>query len=94
MQLLIIGSLDGQVGAASQIAMSRGAKVAHVDTVERAMDFLRSGQGANLVMIDVNFDVKALVDCLAQERITVPIVACGIGTDAGAAVRAIRAGAK
>ncbi len=94
MQLLIIGSLDGQVGAASQIAMSRGAKVAHVDTVNAALEVLRSGQGADLVMIDVKFDIKTLVDSLAGERITIPVVACGIGTDAGAAVRAIRAGAK
>jgi DNA-binding NtrC family response regulator len=45
-------------------------------------------------MIDVKFDVKALVDSLVSERINVPVIACGIGTDASAAVRAIRAGAK
>jgi len=94
MQLLIIGALDGQVGAASQIAMARGARVTHVNTVDGALDVLRSGQGADLVMIDVVFDVKTLVDRLASERITVPVVACGIHTDAQAAVRAIRAGAK
>ena len=94
MQLLIIGALDGQVGAASQIAMQRGAHVAHVDTVAGALDVLRSGQGADLVMIDVKFDVKALIDSLLAERINIPVVACGIGTDAGAAVRAIKAGAK
>ena len=35
-----------------------------------------------------------MVDSLKQERISVPVVACGIGTDAEAAVRAIKAGAK
>jgi DNA-binding NtrC family response regulator len=94
MQLLIIGALDGQVGAASQIAMARGAKVSHVDTVAGALEVLRSGQGADLVMIDVRYDVKALCDSLIAERINIPVVACGIGTDAAAAVRAIRAGAK
>ncbi len=94
MQLLIIGSLDGQVGAASQMAMARGAKVTHVDTVTGGLEVLRSGPGADLVMVDVKFDVKALVDSLASERINVPVIACGIGTDASAAVRAIRAGAK
>jgi DNA-binding NtrC family response regulator len=94
MQLLIIGALDGQVGAASQIAMARGAKVSHVDTVEAALEVVRSGQGADLAMIDVKMDVKALVDGLAAERISLPVVACGVGTDAGAAVRAIKAGAK
>ncbi len=94
MQLLIIGALDGQVGAASQIAMARGARVVHARSIDNALEVLRSGQGADLVMIDVAFDVKALVDRLAAERITVPVVACGIHTDATAAVRAIRAGAK
>ena len=94
MQLLIIGALDGQVGAASQIAMARGARVSHVNTIDAALDVLRSGLGADLVMIDVSYDVKTLVDRLASERITVPVVACGIGTDAQEAVKAIRAGAK
>ena len=38
MQLLIIGALEGQVGAASQIAMARGAKVSHVDTVPAGLE--------------------------------------------------------
>ena len=37
MRLLIIGSLNGQIGAASQIAMSRGAKVSQVDDIEMAL---------------------------------------------------------
>jgi len=94
MQLLIIGALDGQVGAASRIALSQGARVNHVDTVNGALEALRAGQGADLVMVDVTYDVRALVDSLAAERIHVPVVACGIGTDANAAVRAIKAGAR
>ncbi|MDR3440778.1 sigma-54 dependent transcriptional regulator [Telmatospirillum sp.] len=94
MQLLIIGTLDGQVGAASQMAMARGAKVTHVETVSSGLDVLRAGPGADLVMVDVKFDIKSLIDSLVSERINVPVIACGINTDAGAAVRAIRAGAK
>ena len=45
-------------------------------------------------MLDVHLDVKAFIDSLERERISVPVVACGIGTDTEAAVRAIRAGAK
>jgi DNA-binding NtrC family response regulator len=94
MRLLIIGSLGGQIGAASQIAISRGAEVAHVDAPEAALAALRAGQGADLVMIDVKQDVGALVASLAAERFSVPVVACGVGNDTQAAVRAIRAGAK
>ena len=94
MRLLIVGTLNGQIGAASQIAIARGATVAHVDTIDAAMDSLRSGNGADLVMADVQLDIRSLIDQLAQERITVAVVGCGIGNDADAAVRAINAGAK
>ena len=94
MRLLIIGSLGGQVTAASKIAIARGAKVAHVDGVEAGLAALRAGQGAELVMIDVKLDIAGLIRSLRAEHITVPVVAAGIGTDADAAVAAIRAGAK
>ncbi len=93
MRLLIIGGLDGQIGAASKIAMARGAKVIHAADVEAGLDTLR-GQGADLVMIDVTLDTQLLMDSLGAERISTPVVACGVGNDTGAAVRAIKAGAK
>jgi DNA-binding NtrC family response regulator len=94
MRLLIVGTLSGQVSTAAKIAIARGAKVSQVDSVERGMEALRGGKGADLVMVDVGLDVGALVDGLRAERIHVPVVACGIGTDSAAAVRAIKAGAK
>ncbi len=94
MRLLIIGTLDGQVGAASQIALKRGAKVNHVDTVENGLEYLRAGRGADLVLVDVQEDIATLVSSLDAERIAVPVVACGVGNDTHAAVRAIKAGAK
>ncbi|MBL8838919.1 MAG: sigma-54-dependent Fis family transcriptional regulator [Alphaproteobacteria bacterium] len=94
MRLLIIGSLNGQVTEAARIAMTRGAKVAHCENVERGLSALRAGQGADLVMIDVQYDVRALVEALKAERFHVPVVACGVGTDAASAVRAIKDGAK
>jgi len=94
MRLLIIGTLEGHITAAGRIAHSRGAKVAHVDHIEAAMTALRAGQGADLLMIDVILDVGQLVAGLAAERFFIPVVACGVGSDASAAVRAIKAGAK
>jgi DNA-binding NtrC family response regulator len=94
MRLLILGPLEGYISTAGKIALSRGAKVAHVDDIDTALNALRSGQGADLVMMDVKLDIARMVESLKQERIIVPVVACGIGTDAEAAVRAIRAGAK
>ncbi len=94
MRLLIIGSLDGHITTAGKIAMDRGAKVAHVQSIPSALAQLRSGQGADLVMIDVKLDIASLVLSLKNERIHVPVVACGIGTSADVAVAAIKAGAK
>jgi DNA-binding NtrC family response regulator len=94
MRLLIVGTLEGYITAAGKIAMKRGAKVSHTDSIEGALNALRAAAGADLVMIDVKLDIATFIDSLKSERITIPVVACGIGTDAAAAVRAIRAGAK
>jgi DNA-binding NtrC family response regulator len=94
MRLLIVGSLEGHVTEAGRIALARGAKVNHVAEIEAALNALRSGQGADLVMIDVKLDVGRLIEALRSERISVPVVACGVSNDAGAAVRAIKAGAR
>ena len=94
MRLMIVGSLNGQLGTATKIAMDRGAKVVNVAQVSQAMAELRAGRGADLLMVEVTQPIGELVKMLTAERIHVPIVACGIGTDARAAVEAIRAGAK
>ncbi|SDR33923.1 sigma-54 dependent transcriptional regulator [Pseudovibrio sp. Tun.PSC04-5.I4] len=94
MRLLIVGTLGGQLTVATKIAMDRGASVTHAAGVTEAMKVLRSGQGADLLMVDVNEDIGQLVETIERERIHVPLVACGLGTDARAAVSAIRAGAK
>lgn len=94
MRLLIVGTLNGQLGAATKIAMDRGAKVSHVESPRTALESLRAGRGADLLMVDVEQDIAALIEALNQEHICLPVVACGIGTDARAAVSAIQSGAK
>ncbi len=94
MRLLIIGSLSNQIGAASRIAVARGVSVTHVETTAQAMDTLRAGKGADVVMIDVLQDVESFIKALETERMSLPVVACGTEPDSKAAVRAIRAGAK
>ncbi|PPR64990.1 MAG: Transcriptional regulatory protein ZraR [Alphaproteobacteria bacterium MarineAlpha4_Bin2] len=94
MKVLIVGRLEGHITEASKIAISRGAKVAHVNSISEAMYALRSGQGAEVAMVDVNLDVGDMVKQLSTERINLPIVAFGIGNDADAAVNAIKGGAK
>jgi len=93
MRLIIVGSLGGQLTAASQIAINNGAKVIHAPDNSTALALIRS-KGADLLMIDVKCDIKGLLDQLASEHISTPAVACGVGSNSDDAVAAIRAGAK
>src|SRR4051794_13289382 len=94
MRLLIVGTLGGQLTTASKIAMDKGASVTHADSTDQALAVLRSGRGADLMMVDVSLDIPDLVNKLDGERIHVPVIACGVTNDARAAVAAIHAGAK
>ncbi|MFO1154523.1 MAG: sigma-54 dependent transcriptional regulator [Rhodospirillales bacterium] len=94
MRLLIIGTLSGQLGAASQIAMRRGAEVLQADGIAAALRVVRAGNAIDVILIDIALDVATLVLELARERITLPVVACGVGADTRAAVAAVKAGAK
>ncbi|MDV3253120.1 sigma-54 dependent transcriptional regulator [Devosia sp. BK] len=94
MRLLIVGTLEGQLSQATKMAMDGGAKVAHAPGIEIAMAALRTGRGADLLLVDVMMDIAGLIAALEAERIAIPVVACGVETNAAAAVNAIRAGAK
>jgi len=94
MRLLVVGKLNGQLSTAVRMAMNAGAKVAHVETCAQATHALRAGQGADLLMVDYELDIAALIAANEAERIRVPVVACGVGADPQRAADAIRAGAK
>ncbi len=94
MRLMIIGSLHGELSTASKMAIDRGANVTHAPTIDTALKDLRAGQGADLLMIDVSYDIATLVENLKSEHFHIPVIACGTEHDANAAVEAIRSGAK
>ncbi len=94
MELLIVGTLEGQIGAASKIAMAQGGHVSIADDIEPALEILRSGKAIELVMIDVKLDVHKFISSLESERLNVLVVACGVANDPELAVKAIKAGAK
>ena len=95
MRLLIVGQLEGPIShRRSHRHASAGPRSRILPAWTARLNALRNGQGADLVMCDVVLDIGTFIDSLKSERITVPVVACGIGADASAAVRAIRAGAK
>lgn len=94
MRLMIIGPMESHISEAGKIALKRGVKVLHAESIAQALAALRAGRGADMIMIDVRFNVAELIENLNAERIAVPVVACGIENDAAAAVAAIKAGAK
>jgi len=94
MRLLVVGKLNGQLSSAVRMAMGAGAKVSHVESIEAATHALRAGQGADLLMVDYQLDIRALIAANEAERIRVPVVACGVAADAAGAAAAIKAGAK
>lgn len=94
MRLMIIGQLDGYISAAGKIALKRGAKVIHCEDTTQAVGALLNGKGADLAMVDIKQDISGFIAKLTTERIHLPVVACGIASDARAAVKAIQDGAK
>lgn len=91
---MIVGHLEGHISAAGKIALQRGAKVVHCDDIMQALGALRNGKGADLVMVDVKQNIQSFIEALEKERFSIPVVACGVGTDTTSAVKAIKAGAK
>ncbi len=94
MRLMIVGQLEGHIGAAGKIALQRGAKVIHCEDTVEALGALRNGKGADVCMVDIKQKIAEFVLDLEAERIHVPVVACGVNTDARSAVKAIQDGAK
>lgn len=94
MRLMIVGNLEGYISQAGKIALQRGAKVVHCEDIDQAIGALLNGKGADLAMVDVKQKIDKFIARLEEERIHIPVVACGIGSDARAAVKAIQSGAK
>ncbi len=94
MRVLIIGSLNGELGKAAQIAVSRGALLDQTDDVPAGLARLRRDARCNLVLCEIGLPIATLVQGLARERIVLPVIACGSEDDADAAVRAVRDGAQ
>jgi two-component system, response regulator FlrC len=94
MRLMIIGPMESHISEAGKIALKRGVKVTHAENISQALGALRMGRGADLIMIDVRLNIAELIENLNAERISLPVVACGLDNDTASAVAAIKAGAK
>ncbi len=94
MNVLIIGSLGGDLGQAARIATARGAKLQQADDDRAALARLRADARVDLVLVELPHDVGTLIRAMVAERISTPVVACGTDADAPQAIRAIQDGAR
>lgn len=94
MHLLIVGPMNSYIAEASKIAHQKGAKVIHVDSINKGIETLMKGLICELVMCDVKMNVAAFIEGLKREHIHVPVVSCGVGDDTKSIVDTIKAGAK
>jgi DNA-binding NtrC family response regulator len=94
MKVLIVGSLDGRLAAATKLVSDKGATVAHAADIDETLVALSTGRDADLLVVDAALNISDLVRRLETERFHAPIVACGTATEAHAAANAIRDGAK
>lgn len=91
-RILLIGGTASELCIAAGMARDMGAEVLLCSGGEEALAALRTN-GADLVMVEVTLDVRAIVRALRAERMTVPVLGCGVNAPAERAVAAIRAGA-
>mgnify|MGYP001343920634 CR=1 FL=1 len=68
MRLLIIGTLEGHLTEASQIALKRGAKVQTVDAIDDGLDLLRAPLNVVLAPIHALTRLFALIARLLRAR--------------------------
>ncbi|TGW14527.1 sigma-54-dependent Fis family transcriptional regulator [bacterium NHP-B] len=95
MSVLVIGELGGFLTEASNILIQRGHKISHTETTDQALDVMRKGHHAGMILIDVSEDVAAFSAQLSKERFSPYIVACGLGMiDKEKVQKAIQGGAK
>lgn len=94
MKLLVIGTINSEVQSAIKIASDKGARVFFEHEVGSGLEYLRNGQGADMVLIDAKQDISNFVASLSSEHINVDVVAYGVNSTPKEAVTAIKAGAK
>jgi len=90
----MVGSSAPEVERAAALARARGASVRHLPDLEAAIQQLRDGQGADLLLIEATEEIGAAIARLQDERIFLPVVAFGIACPPRVAAAAIRAGAR
>jgi len=94
MRVLIVGELAGALLQAGRIAIARGARLSQAEQLDVALAQLRATPAVDLVLCDLAHDIGTLISAMRAERLTVPVVACGVDAEPDVIASAIRAGAR
>lgn len=94
MKVLVIGSKSTKIEDVNWRTATSGVEIIDADTIDGALKRLRSEKSTDLIMVNAEADISDLIKRLSDERVSTPVVAYGVNTDASTAVRAIRAGAR
>ena len=66
MRLLIVGPPGAEIVAAATLAAASGAKVRHLANMAAALEQLRDGHGADLLLLDAADGIRAAIDLIAS----------------------------
>lgn len=95
MRALIIGRFEGYMTMVAKILIDKRVKIFPVAHEQAALDFLRGGQGSDLIFMDVCENIPHFMRRLQEEGIQTPVIACGVGaTNQEKRGEALEAGAK
>lgn len=94
MKLLIVGNLNGYMAEASKLSIEQGAEVIHAENTQQATNVLLKGNNISLIFIDITLPIRDFVKSLHAQKINIPIISCGIGSEEDAAANSISFGAK
>lgn len=75
-RLLVVGVCDKETQIAIDMTCSFGLSIQRADDIPAALELLRSNH-FDLVMIDIGIDASEFATLLREERMAVPILACG-----------------
>ena len=85
--------MNGQLTQATKMAIAGGAKVIHAADATSALLILCSGKSVELLLVSEEINIKDLIQILKGQRISIPVVACGLGIDPDIAANTIKDGA-
>jgi two-component system response regulator FlrC len=94
MQLIVLGQINSEVTKAIEIAKRKTAKVIFCESIDECLNIILAGKSADLLLVDVSFDIKAISDALNSQKISTNIIAYGLNASPKEAVGAIKSGAK